>query len=101
MKIAVEREACCAADDQAGPLEMTVDIPTSATLHSLAEQIRKSGFLQYSASHHTIFGATAGRRLLSISSQYHSDGKVVYFTDQAKTVQELLPDGRLRFTFPG
>lgn len=99
MKISIDREACCAADDQAGSLDMQLDIPDSFTLASLAEKIREARFLQYSATHGKLYGKAAGRALLSISSEFHGDGQVVYFVDKNTTAKAAVPDGRLRFTF--
>ena len=46
VKIRVLREACCAQDDQLGPLETTCELVANATLSDLASAIVGSRFLQ-------------------------------------------------------
>lgn len=99
MKLSIEREACCAADDQMGPLELWMEVAPDTPLKDLVERIRHRRFLQYSSTHHTLYGVAAGHTLVSIGSEDHGDGKVVYFVEHTKTIGELIPEGRIRFSF--
>lgn len=46
MRIQVTRQACCAADDQVGPLNATYVCEASAPMSKLIQEIVASGFLQ-------------------------------------------------------
>lgn len=99
MKLSVERQPCCAADDQIGPLEMSFDLPESATLKGLAEKISESRFLQFSSTHHTIYGESAGQALLSISSAFPGKVNITFFVAPEQLVSIAVPDGQLVFRF--
>lgn len=54
------RQACCAADDQMGPLEASYTLAQDATLAELLERIRASKFLQFSSTHNRLSGEVDG-----------------------------------------
>lgn len=54
------RQACCAADDQMGPLEASYTLAQDATLADLVERIRASKFLQFSSTHNRLSGEVDG-----------------------------------------
>lgn len=60
MEVRVIREACCAADDQLGPLEAVYRLEDGATISDLLEQIRSSRFLQFSSTHDRLSGEVDG-----------------------------------------
>lgn len=99
MKISVVRDACCSADDQLGPLEMSYEVTDRATLTELAVRIADSKFLQFTSSHHTLYGASAGLEILSISSGSWGNGEFAFFVNPEQLVSEAVPDGQLSFRF--
>ena len=56
MKVRVLREACCAADDQLGPLDAQFDLSEHSTFGELVAQISAARFLQFSSTHNRISG---------------------------------------------
>ena len=68
VKVQVHRQACCAADDQLGPLTADYSIAPDAPLSELIEQIRASCFLQFSSTHTCITGEANGRLLVEVFS---------------------------------
>lgn len=99
MKILIERDACCGADDQIGPLALSTEMAPDSSLEEFVQRIRETGFLQYTATHHTIFGEAAGQTLVSIGSETHAQGEIKWFVDRTRTVREFIPRGRIRFVF--
>lgn len=99
MKLTIEREACCAADDQLGPLSMTLDVPASTPLADLAERIRETRFLQFSSTHRTLHAACRSGPLWSIDDAVEGDGRLVFVADPRATVERSIPDGCLGFRF--
>ena len=97
MKITIERDACCAADDAIGPLDIIIDRPESTTLQSLCEKIVKSRFLQFSSTSNITYGYASGRLLVSISGSSYGRDKIVYFVNKDESVKTLIPDGTLKF----
>lgn len=51
MKLMVVREACCAQDDQIGPLVMRLELPQACRLDEFLAEVERSGFLQFSSTH--------------------------------------------------
>ena len=76
MKIRVIRQACCAADDQVGPLDAEYVLADTATLAELADQIRTSRFLQFSSTHNRISGEIGG---LCVLTMFPADGPPTEF----------------------
>lgn len=66
MDIKVTRQACCAADDQAGPLEAAYAVEEDSTIADLVERIRASRFLQFSSTHNRLFGEVEGVCLVEV-----------------------------------
>ena len=60
-KVQILRESVCAADDQTNPLELTINLPSSATLQTLMSQILLRNFLQFSSSHSVITAYSGGK----------------------------------------
>lgn len=56
MKVRILREACCAQDDQLGPLEAIYEMADGSSVKELVDAIEKSGFPQYSSSHLAMVG---------------------------------------------
>ena len=66
MKIRVARQACCAADDQVGPLDTVYRVEANASLSDLIKEIAQSGFLHFSSTHDRITGEFDGKRLVEV-----------------------------------
>jgi len=71
----VLREACCAQDDQLGPLEATYEVSASATLGEFVHAVASSRFLQYSATHTSIVGYAGGTQFVRVFSSYYCNGQ--------------------------
>lgn len=100
MQIRVCREACCAADDQAGPLETVYGVSPEATLKELIDKIESSGFLQYSASHVALLGHVDGQPLVKVFSPYHLQGQPAdYVVSPNQRLSGLLGADGLSFRF--
>jgi len=69
--VRVLREACCAQDDQLGPLEATYEVRPNATLREFVASVVDSGFLQYSASHTSMVGFVEGKEFVRVFSPYY------------------------------
>ncbi|HEY9102360.1 hypothetical protein [Chitinimonas sp.] len=100
MHITVTRDACCAQDDQIGPLDMRFEIHTHTRLDELVEQIVASHFLQYSGSH-THMAATIGEQVVAqvYSNYYCPDQPPQYLIPADTPVAGLLEQGTLHFAF--
>jgi len=99
MDVIIEREACCAADDQIGPLETHFDIGEETTLGELAYRLVHARFLQFTSSHTIIHGTSAGRDLLRIGCPVHADGRTVFLVDPDLPAAKVIANGRIRFDF--
>lgn len=79
MQVRVTRQACCAADDQAGPLEAVYAMSADATMAELVERIRASKFLQFSSTHNRLSGEVDGVCVVEVFAgwgrgpQFHAD----------------------------
>lgn len=97
MNITVVREACCAADDQLGPLEATFAVGAHATLGELIEQIRAARFLQFSSTHNRLSGDVDSVRLVEVGPL---DGPhPTFHVDEASPVSSVIGDRTLHFYF--
>lgn len=97
MQIKIFRQACCAADDQIGPLDSTFDLGDEATFGDLIEQIRASRFLQFSSTHNRITGEVDHTPLVEI---YAPDGpNPVFHVNSNAAVSDLIGDRTLFFNF--
>ena len=79
MDIRVTRQACCAADDQLGPLEAVYTLGEDATLAQLVQRIEASKFLQFSSTHNRLSGEVDGVCVVEVfggwlrRAQFHVD----------------------------
>jgi hypothetical protein len=99
MKIEVLRDACCAADDQLGPLSMNLELDDEAPLQNLVELVVESGFLQYSSSHTSMLGHVKRAPVVRVHSPYYSKAKTQYLIASTTPIKEALPDGSIDFRF--
>jgi hypothetical protein len=100
MKIQVLREACCAQDDQLGPLEATYSVSDNATLGELVETIIESRFLQYSSSHTALLGEVRGVPVVKVFSPSHTGNRPAEFVASAgQSVASTVGGHSLQFRF--
>lgn len=66
MQFKVIRQACCSADDQAGPLDAVFELDGDASFGELVAQIITAGFLQFSSSHNRLSCELEERCLVEI-----------------------------------
>lgn len=97
MIIQVIREACCAADDQLGPLDASYEITPETSLSELVERIVQSRFLQFSSTHHSLCGESNGRLLVEV----HAPGgpAPIFHAPASERVSELIGENTLIFDF--
>ena len=79
MHVRVLRDACCAQDDQLGPLEATYELGPNATLREFVANVVDSGFLQYSGTHTSLVGFIEGKEFVRVFSPYYCNGRVSEF----------------------
>ena len=100
MKIQVLREACCAQDDQLGPLEATYEIRSDATIGDLVSTVVESRFLQYSSSHTSLVGLARGRQVVRVFSPFYTQNRSPEFAvHPADLVSALVADQPMEFRF--
>jgi hypothetical protein len=100
MQVRVSREACCAQDDQLGPLEKTYSLAPDATLQELIEKIVESSFLQYSSSHTSMVGEVDAMGVVRVFSPHYAANQASeYLVSPNEQVSSLIPDGGLSFRF--
>lgn len=100
MEVRVLREACCAQDDQLGPLEATYDVPAGAAFSALVALIQESRFLQYSASHIVLQGEVAGTLVVKVFSPFNASNKQAeFFANAGQTVASIIGTDPLLFRF--
>ena len=79
LQVTVTRQACCSADDQAGPLDAVYALHEDATLVDLVERIQASKFLQFSSTHNRLSGEVDGVCVVEVFAgwgrgpQFHAD----------------------------
>jgi len=94
------REACCAQDDQLGPLEATYDLADHLTLADLVQAVTSSRFLQYSSTHTTLTGFAGATPFATVFSGFYLPGRLPQFSLPATTpLADLLAKGSLTFRF--
>ena len=69
MNIVVNRQACCAQDDQLGPLSIELVLSDECTVEELALMIIRKRFLQFSSSHSVMAVHSGNRNIFNIPSQ--------------------------------
>jgi len=100
VKIRVLREACCAQDDQLGPLETTCELVANATLSDLASAIVGSRFLQYSSSHTSLVGYVGERAVVALFSSCYLPGRNPEFVvSPTELVSTVVGDRPIEFRF--
>jgi len=100
MQIQVSREACCAQDDQLGPLEMVYNLSSDATLSELVQKIVASRFLQYSSSHTTMLGEAGTVGVVKVFSAYYCGNKEAEFLAAPdEPVRSVIAANVLHFRF--
>ncbi len=96
MQIKVTRQACCAADDQMGPLESVYTLEEDSTIADLVERIRASKFLQFSSTHNRLFGEVAGACLVEVSAGW---ARPEFHVSPVATVGSVIGRHTLDFCF--
>ena len=100
MNVRVQREACCAQDDQLGPLEATYDLHPNATLREFVARVVDSGFLQYSPTHTSMVGFIEGKQFVRVFSPYYCDSRPSEFlVGPEQLTATVLRDGTVAFRF--
>ncbi|MCW3480965.1 hypothetical protein OL229_15560 [Neisseriaceae bacterium JH1-16] len=97
MRITINRDAVCSADDQVGPLD--IDIAPDESIEKLVEKIVESRFLQFSSSHHSIVGCSGKVPVVEVHDDFFSNGQKNYFFDKNLTINSVVRDGCLDFRF--
>lgn len=96
VRVHVTREACCAADDQVGPLDAVFELEAEATLATLVARIAGSGFLQFSSTHTCLTGEVGGVALVAVTN----DGAAPRFSvDPQAQLVDVLRGRVLHFGF--
>lgn len=100
MKLTVYRDACCAQDDQCGPLEAEYSMDVDATFAALIDEIIKSRFLQFSSTHNRISGEADGKVLVKIFSPCGPCSRPPEFTvSPSLRAVDVLSERSLSFRF--
>ena len=100
MQVRVLREACCAQDDQLGPLEATYEVGQSATIGDLVLAIVESRFLQYSSSHTSLVAFVGGQPIVRVFSSYYAPGREPEFMlPSAKLTTAVVGNQPIEFRF--
>lgn len=100
MKIEVRRQACCAQDDQLGPLVMFIDVSHSTRVWELAKKIGESGFLQFSGTHSLIDVLCKGVHLFSIPVIGRDGGVVKYAVEREGLAFSYLEEPKIECVWP-
>lgn len=100
MKIMVVRQACCAQDDQIGPLEAEYDVDKKCRLDEFLDAVERSGFLQFSSTHARMSCRIGGRKVGTVfGSGYLVRRKPVHAIDPATLIRDIPSDGAVEFVF--
>jgi hypothetical protein len=97
MKVRVFRQACCAADDQVGPLDAEYEIQDNKPLSYLIELISASRFLQFSSTHNQISGEIAGKSIVEMYP--HGGTPPVFHANPNEPVSSVIGTQTLHFHF--
>lgn len=96
MEIRVIRQACCAADDQMGPLEAVYAVADDATLAQLVARIQASKFLQFSSTHNRLSGEVQGAGVVEV---FAGGGAPEFHVGPAAAVDSVIGRHTLDFCF--
>jgi hypothetical protein len=100
VQVRVSREACCAQDDQLGPLDATYAVRAGATIAELVSAIVSSCFLQYSSSHTSLVGSVRGKPFVRVFSSYYAPGCGSEFSvPETELVATVVGDQTVEFRF--
>ena len=100
MRVTVLRDACCAQDDQLGPLEAIYEIEQATTIGELVAVVVGSRFLQYSGSHVSLVAFAGDRPLARVFSAYHAPDRSPEFNVPATSlVTDLVGNQAVHFRF--
>jgi hypothetical protein len=100
MRVSVTRDACCAQDDQIGPLEMSFELNADATLADLVRAVVSSKFLQYSASHVSLTGFIDESPVVAVPSEYYVPGaSPVFLVSSSAPLAPLIKRSSVSFRF--
>lgn len=100
MKIMVRRQACCAQDDQFGPLEAEYEVDERCRLDEFLDAIERSGFLQFSSTHARMSCWIGGRKVGTVFGPGHLvRRKPWHAIDPASPVRDLASKGMVEFVF--
>lgn len=100
MEVRVLREACCAQEDQLGPLEARYVVSADASFEELVAMIRASRFLQYSSSHTTLQGEVAGVPVVRVFNPHGAtDTEARFHVPASRSVAEVVQGRPLSFRF--
>ena len=100
MRVQVLRDACCAQDDQLGPLEATFELRQGASIGDLVSIIVESGFLQYSSSHTSLVGLVGEKPFVRVFSSYYAPNCAPEFVlPSGELVSTALGDQTIEFRF--
>jgi hypothetical protein len=83
VRVQVLRDACCAQDDQLGPLEANFEVPQGATIGDLVSIMVESRFLQYSSSHTSMVGFVGEKPFVRVFSSYYAPNRGPEFVSPA------------------
>lgn len=97
LQVTVARQACCSADDQAGPLEAVYALHEEAILADLVERIQASKFLQFSSTHNRLSGEVDGVCVVEVFAGWGRGPQ--FHADPAERVAPLMAGRPLCFHF--
>lgn len=97
LDIQVTRQACCSADDQAGPLQAVYAVDKHCTIADLVERIRASKFLQFSSTHNRLSGLVQGACVVEVFAGWGR--KPEFHVDPAASVGSVIGLHTLDFCF--
>lgn len=100
MQVLVLRDACCAQDDQLGPLDASFNVSLNTTLGELISAVVESNFLQFSSSHVTLQGEVDGTAVVRVFSSFYLNGKdAEFFVSADQLASTIVGVSYLRFRF--
>jgi len=100
VRVQVLRDACCAQDDQLGPLEATYDVPPGASIGDLVSIVVESRFLQYSSSHTSLVGLVGEKPFVRVFSSYYAPNRGPEFVlPSTELVSTVLGNQTIEFRF--
>lgn len=97
MDIRVIRQACCAADDQMGPLDATYTVADNASLAQLVQRIQASKFLQFSSTHNRLSGEVDGVCVVEVFAAW--ERKPLFHVDPQAAAGTVVGTRTLDFLF--